>query len=357
MVPSKGLIVCDRDKKEYGDMYKNRRSKKNRLLVIFIVLLLVLLTACGEKEEKNKESNKHYTIGIINLTPSLEPVIDGFKSQIAELGYVEGKNLTYIYDGPPASIAELDGYAQKLVDADVDLIFSVSTPPTQAVQRATTNKPIPCIFSAVQDPIMSGIVPSLTKPGANLTGITFGPGEGKRLEWLVRVAPSVKRVYIPYNVDDPAPNAALVLVSEVADRLGVELVLQPARNTEEVTTAIENIPDDVDALMILPDSIVAQSMDDLVRAAIEHKLPLTVALSNNVSKGALMSYGMQAVPIGKQAARLADHILKGSKPADLPIEVSEFFLAINLQTAEAIDLEVSDDILQQATIVIQVEGS
>ncbi len=323
-----------------------------RLLVIFTMLFSVMLVACGNDSDKAD----HYTVGIINLTASLDPIIDGFKSQMVELGYVEGENLTYIYAGPPASIADLDALAQKLVEADVDMILSVGTPAAQAVQHATAEKPIPSVFVPVQDPIGSGLVPSLREPGGNMTGITFGSQEGKRLEWLIRVAPDVKRIYIPYNADDSAPNAALVLVSEAADQLGVELVLQPARNSDEVAAAIENIPDDVDAIMTLPDSIISQSLDDFVAAAIERKLPYSVPLSNNVTRGALMSYGMQAVSVGKQAARLVDQIIKGTDPADLPVETAEFSLAINLQTAAMIGLEIPETILRQAVVIIEKEA-
>ncbi len=328
-------------------MFK-RRPTINQLFTLLVILLAVLLVSCGTGKDDDQ-----YTIGIINLTPALDTIIDGFKDQMAEYGYVEGENLTYIYDGPPASIEELDGLAQKLVDADVDLILSVSTPATQAVQRATAENPIPCVFVPVQDPIGAGIVPSLAEPGGNITGVTFGLAEGKRLEWFTQVAPGIKRIYIPYNPDDPSPVAALESVSEVADKLDVELVLQPARNAEEVAFAFENIPDDVDAMMNLPDSIVGQFSSEQTATAIEHKLPFSVPLSSGVSDGALMSYSMEPTSAGKQAARLADQIMRGTDPADLPVEVAEFYLAINLQTAEAIGLEVPDEVLQQANIIIR----
>lgn len=333
-------------------MFRHHHLRLGRLFIIVVILLAMLLAACGGDD---KDKADQYTVGIINLTVNLDTVIDGFKSQMAELGYIEGENITYIYDGPPNSIADLDGLARKLVEADVDLILSISTPAAQAVQRATAEKPIPSVFAVVQDPIGSGIVTSLTNPGGNVTGITFGPAEGKRLEWLTRAAPGIERIYIPYNPDDPAPNAALELVSPVAEQLGVELVLQPARNAEEVTTAIVDMPDDVDAMMVLPDSIVAQSLDDLIAVSLERKLPFSVTISNVVERGALVSYGMETEPVGKQAARLADQILKGTKPADLPVEVSEFFLTINLQTAEAIDLEVPEDVLRQAHFIIRAD--
>jgi putative ABC transport system substrate-binding protein len=341
-------------KKEIGEMSEHRHPKWNRLPLVFAVLLVLLLAGCGSDKDQNGESGD-YTIGIINLVPIMDDIVDGFKSQMVELGYVEGENLTYVYDGPAGSIDNLDSLAQELVEADVDLILSLSTPATQAVQRATAEKPIPCVFAPLQDPVGSGLVPSLREPGGNMTGVTSGLSEGKRLEWLTLAAPNVKRVYIIYNTDDPAPVAALELVSEAADQLGVELIPQPARNAEEVATAIENIPDDVDAIMIVPDAVVGQSIEDLVTASIERKLPFLATAGDLVADGALMSYGVETVSIGEQTARLADHILKGADPADMPVEVAEHFLTINLQTAEAIGLEIPDDVLRQADTIIRAE--
>ncbi|MBN1564862.1 MAG: ABC transporter substrate-binding protein [Anaerolineae bacterium] len=327
-----------------------------RLLILISILGLLLAACGGDDKDKDNKAGEQYTIGIINLSINLESVITGFKTQMAELGYIEGENITYIYDGPPASITGLDELAQKLVEADVDLILCVSTPATQAVQRATAEKPIPSVFAVVQDPIGSGIVSSLTEPGGNATGITFGPAEGKRLEWLTRAVPGIKRVYIPYNDDDPAPHAALVLVSEAAEHLDVELVLQPAHGAEEIDAAIKNIPDDVDAIMILPDSIVSQRITDLAALAIERKLPFSVTVSDNVvAAGALISFGMETEPVGQQAARLADQVLKGTKPSDLPVEVADFFLTINLKTATALGIEIPDSVLRQADIIIRDE--
>lgn len=336
-------------------MFRYQQPKRNRLLIIFTVLLVVLLAACGDDKDNDDKSGDHYTIGIINLTPALDSVIEGFKSQMAELGYVEGENLTYIYDGPPDSIGGLDGIAQSLVEANVDLIFCVSTPATQAVQRATVDNPIPCVFAPLQDPVGAGIVSSLTHPGGNMTGVTGGMAEAKRMELLARIVPELNRVYVPYNIDDPAVNAALAAVSEVADNLGIELVLQPARNAEEVMAALENIPDDVDAIFHLPDSILGQFSDELNAAGIEHKLPLSVPMRDGAYNGALMSYGIGSVEVGKQAARLADQILQGADPADLPVEVGEFFLTINLKTAEEIGLEISEDMLRQANTIIRAD--
>ena len=336
-------------------MFEHHSPRKNRLFILFTILLVVVLVACCGDEDEASESDQ-YTIGIINLTSALNPIIDGFKSQMTELGYVEGENLTYIYDDPPASIEELDRIAQKLVEADVDLILCITTPATQAVLRATAENPIPGVFAPIQDPVGSGLVASMAEPGGNVTGVMMGGSEDKRLEWLTQIVPGINRVYIPYNVDDPAPVAALELIVEAADYLEIELVLQPARNTEEVAAAIENIPDDIDTIMILPDSIVSQSMNELTAAAIEHKIPLSGTIRDDVVNGALMSYGMDATSVGGQVARLANHILKGVDPAILPVEVAEFYLAINLQTAEAIGLEISDDILRQTDFIIREEG-
>ena len=163
-------------------------------IVLFIIANL-LLVACGENQ-------KTYTIGVVNPTSGLDDTVEGFKKGMAELGYIEGKNLTYIYEGAVNSIETLDPVAQRLVEANVDLILSITTPATQAAQRATADTDIPVVFVPVTDPVGAGLVESLRQPGGNMTGITFGLQEGRRLEWLLQIVPTIKQIYIPHNPDD-----------------------------------------------------------------------------------------------------------------------------------------------------------
>lgn len=321
---------------------------KQRLWSLYtsVIIIAILLSGCSGIRAK-----KTYTIGVINLAPTLEAAFTGFKQGMTELGYIEGENVTYVYAGPIGSIEKLDGAAQELVNAKVDLIFSVSTPATLAAKKVTASNNIPVVFGVLTDPLGAGVVNSLAQPGGNITGVTFGPQEVQRLEWLTKITPDVKQVYIIYNSNDNSAKLALKTATETAAALGLEIIAREARDPNEITAALTDFPDDVDAIYLLPDSQTEAKLADILAVANTHRLPTSVANVDRVEAGPLYSYAMKLGPTGQQAARLADQILKGIKPADLPVETTEFFLAINLKTAQAIGLTIPDSILSQADTI------
>jgi putative ABC transport system substrate-binding protein len=290
---------------------------------------------------------------VINLSKNLDASVEAFKEGMTELGYVEGENITYIYEGA-VGIDQLDAVAQGLVEADVDLILSLTTPATLAAQRATADTDIPIVFAPVTDPVGPGIVDSLTNPGGNATGVTYSTQEGRRLEWLLQVVPTIEQIYIVYNPEDQSPVLALETVSETATQLGVELITREATNQEETKAAFENIPEEADAIFFLPDGVVNDNLDGWLEIAIELGLPTSVPNMVMVERGHLTTYGFDLIILAReQAARLADQILRGTKPADLPVEMADFFSALNLRTAETMGLDIPDEVLRQADIVIR----
>jgi putative ABC transport system substrate-binding protein len=316
-------------------------------LGLFVIIGMLLWGCTGAAKPKT------YTIGVILYAPPLEGAFTGFKQGMTDLGYVEGGNLTYIYAGPTDSIDKLDGVAQDLVKANVDLILSISTPATQAAKKATAGTNIPVVFVPLMDPVGAGIVPSLTQPGGNITGVTFGLQEVRRLEWLQKLVPDVKRVFIIYNPNEGNAKLALAKVNETAPGLGLEIILCEAPTPDDVTAALANLPDDIDALYLLPDSQTESKWAEILAAANARNLPTSVANVGRVTDGALYTYAMKLDLGGIQAAGLADQILQGVKPADLPVEMTEVFLAINLQEAQVIGIDIPDDILSQADTIIR----
>ncbi len=328
-------------------MKHHQQLKYATTFMVILIIASLLLTACGGEQDKT------YTIGVINIVPALDNTLEGFKEGMTEFGYIEGENITYIYNGATTDMSQLDAVAQGLVEANVDLILAIATPSTKAAQKATAGTDIPVVFVPVTDPVAAGLVDSLQKPGGNITGVTFGVQEARRLEWLVKIAPTIEQLYVPYNPEDPSPIQALKTVSEAAEKLGIELITRETRNPDEVMAAIENIPEEADGFFLLPDSLVSTRIPDIVETTTKLNLPTSSPNTSNVNDGLLTSYGTEQISSGKQAARLADQIFKGVKPADLPVETAEFFLAINLKTAEAIGLDVPDEILRQADNVIR----
>jgi putative ABC transport system substrate-binding protein len=270
------------------------------------------------------------------------------------LGYIEGENIRYIYNGPTTDLGQLAAEAQTLLEAEADLILTMTTPATLAAKEATADNGLPVVFAVVTDPLGAGVVDSIRHPGSNVTGVAFGLQEERRLEWLVRIAPKAQQIYVPFNPNDKSPVLALEAASGAAEILGVELITREVPDPEMLDDAVFDIPAEAGAVFLLPDSLMATRLTDLVTTSTNRNLPTSASNVSAVeSVGALTSFGFDQRLAGKQTARLVDQIFKGDKPADLPVEMVEFYLAINLKTAEAIGLDIPDEILRQADIIIR----
>lgn len=332
-----------------GTVMMKRNGRISYFFMLILISLQVLpLTACSRAEPEMVR------IGVVNLSPRLAPVLDGFKGGMAGFGYVEGENVTYLYEGSAESIAALDDQVQVLLDAKVDLIVAISTPAAQAAYRLAQGSGTPVVFGPVTDPVVAGVAASVSHPGGVATGVRLGAeSEAKRLEWLLQVNDQIQRVYVPYNPDDASALSSVTAVTEAAAKLGATIVLREARTQDEITTAIAQTPDDVDAILLPQDSLVAARIDDFVAEVIARQLPLSTPTDEQVERGALISYSFRLHELGVQMARLVDQIFQGTSPADLPVETARFFLTVNLQTAAAIHLEVPEIVLQSADRIIR----
>jgi putative tryptophan/tyrosine transport system substrate-binding protein len=240
-----------------------------------------------------------------------------------------------------------------LAEQHPDVILCVTTSACVLTKEITTGKNIPVVFVAVTDPIQAGLVADFTETGEYITGVASTPknavSEGRGLEWLLEIAPDIKRIYIPHNPDELASSRRLAVVQEVATGLDIEIVTTDVRTEEEVLAAFTNIPADADAVITFAEGVFTPpAMAELTQATIERKVP---QLSFSVDYGQLIAYRPNEVEIGAVGAHLTDRILKGTKASDLPVETPEFHLNINLDTAEAIHLTIEDYILRQAVIV------
>jgi putative ABC transport system substrate-binding protein len=332
-----------------------RFSNYYRLLLAFFGLLTaVTISACRPNEpEPTPTPSGMITVGVVNYRSATEPTLDGFKAGMIEYGYIEGENIRYIYNGPVETIEELRVVADGFVADEVDIIFAIASAAAGQTKDATTGTDIPVVFAPVTDPEGSGLVDTLNQPGGNVTGVTNGGSEPRRLEWLLELDESIKLVYVPYNPDDPSPQAALISAQAAAAELGIELVPYEARDDAAMEAAAANIPADVDAVFMLPDSLAIAHTADFVEATLARDMPFSSPTGEQVEQGALVAFGINFFEAGRQAARLADQILDGQEPGELPVEEAEFFLTINLVTAEAIGLEISEEILSQASNLIR----
>lgn len=322
-------------------------SPISRSLLILCSVFFCFVGGCSQTSEEEKT----YTIGVINFSLAAEPAYHGFRQAMTELGYREGRNIRYLYQGHLPDKDMLLTEARRLMAAKVDLIFAMTTPAALAAKKVTAGTAIPVVFGPVSNPVASGLVATLKEPGGNITGITFSQQEPKRLEFFKNTIPSIKRICFPYNSKDRSPTRNLQILTEVAAKLAVELVPIPLHTNTEIDAFLADFPPGFDAIYLPTDSLMASRISDFAALAIARKLPLATAHKEGVAAGGLLSYGFSTFTVGRQAAHLADQILRGTQPAHLPVEVTEFSPTINLATARKIGVTISDTILRQASII------
>lgn len=315
---------------------------------IFLFICMFLLMVCSCK--KGKKITK---IGIVNIVPVLEGAVDGFKEEMTALGYIEGQNVTYIYQGAAGGIFDIEGVVQDVIDKDADLIVSFGNQAAIACAKLTGGTELPVVLAISNRPVELGIVKSLTRPGANITGAHISGFTVKCFDWMIRTMPEVKYLFVPHNPDDQSSVNMLEKLQNEADQKDVTLVIGEARNKEEFNTAIANIPDHVDAVFSLSMELAIRNRHLLIEAAHDKKLPVISTTAKAVHDGALLSFGSDYVKAGTQAALVSDRIITGTLPEDIPLMDVPFFLGINLRVAREFDMEIPDITLNRADIIIR----
>jgi len=326
-------------------MYNKMISKIAPILIT--VLFIVQITACAPQE-------KDYTIGVVSPASSMEPVLQGFKEGMAERGFVEGENVTYLYNGPLGPDAEkLEAETQNFVDAKVDLILALATPGTKAVQKVTAGTSVPVVFTPISDPLGAGFVESINRPGGNMTGVRNGGFTPKNLEWFKVIVPSIDKIYAPYNPNDQSAIYARGLLLDTAEKLDIEVVTPEVTSADGIPDVIAEMPEDIDAIFCMSDSMILSRVTDFVAAGNERGIPVTAVSRPHVEAGTLMGFGSEFITVGKQTANVAAQILNGADPAILPVEESEYFLYVNQNTANLLGITIPDEAIKAAAGIIQ----
>lgn len=292
-------------------------------------------------------------IAMLSLTAVDSATQEGFRQRMAELGYHENREVSYDVAGPAGRVENLDRLLADLLSRRPHLLMVSSTPATQAARRAVEGTGVPVVFAPVNDPVAAGVVASLKAPGGNLTGVRLPVGDQRRLQWLKELAPSIRRVVVPYTPSDGSARSTLAQLRQVAPQLGIELVERPLQGAEQLDHLLAVFPVQGDAVFLPRDSAIEANISSFVRFAKARRLPLSVPGVVQVEAGALFSYGFVHQEIGRQAARLADQVLRGSRPADLPVETADSYLAVNLKTAAVIGVAVPDYVLKQASVIVR----
>ena len=291
-----------------------------------------------------------------NSTATMEANLIGpLRDGLRELGYEEGRNVIIEFRWADGKYDQFPALVAELLAAKVDVIITAGTPATLAIKKATST--VPLVFIAVGDPVGTGVVPNLGRPGGNITGLSsIAPDlEGKRLELLREVVPKLSHVAFFLNPANAFHTASMRQARVAAQSLGIKLQPMEVNKSEQLDGAFASIvKEKPDALLILADRIFLHNRKRMMEFAIQQRLPSVNAYRELVEAGGLISYGPSYEDMHRRAAVYVDKILKGTKPADLPIEQpTKFTLLINLKTAKTLGLTVPPTLVARADELIE----
>jgi putative ABC transport system substrate-binding protein len=323
-------------------------------VVTVLILILALRVPVLPLAAEALQTGNVARIGILRPGWPVDPYVEAFRQGLRELGYAEGRNVTLEYRWAEGKDERLPGLAADLVRLKVDVIVASGAAPVLAAKQATTV--IPIVMPVIGDPVRLGLVASYARPGANVTGFAVQNDElaGKWVQLLKEALPSITRVAL---LADPAGEGQQVRTAEVAARyLGVQSHVLNVDRADGLGTAFaEAKRNHADALIVLGSPLFSTHRTRLVELAAKHRLPTMYHQREFVvGSGGLMSYGADFLDLFRRAATHVDKILKGAKPADLPVEQpTKFELIINLRTAKALGLTISPPLLQRADQIIR----
>jgi putative tryptophan/tyrosine transport system substrate-binding protein len=296
------------------------------------------------------------TIGYLGPdTPSIDTYrLPPFVQRLRELGWIEGRTIKIEYQWAQGSRELADKIAAEFVRRKVDIIVTSATPPTTGAKQATSV--IPIVFAAVGDPVATGLVVSLARPGGNATGLSLQQTDAacKRLELLREAIPGIRRLAILANSGNLSVLLDMREAQAMAQTAGFEAVSSEIRDPEDIAPAINAFRSRVEALYVSNDPLVATNRVRISAAAVEVRLPTMFGVREYVEVGGLMSFGPSFPDLYRRTADYVDKILRGAKPSDLPVEQpTKFELVINLKTAKALGIIVPPTLLTRADEVIE----
>jgi putative tryptophan/tyrosine transport system substrate-binding protein len=293
--------------------------------------------------------------GFSNTDPESQARVKAFTRQLQELGWIEGHNIEFDVRFGGGDEDQRQAYAKELIDTVPDVLVANSSPAVLAFTHQT--KTIPIVFANVFDPVGDGVVASLARPGGNVTGFSnFEPAmTGKWLELLTEIAPNVTRVAGMCDRDNPASIKFDQAVGKLAPSLQLQYHAAPVSNAAEIREAIDAIGREGNGgLIVMGGTVTSAHRDAIVRLSAQRRVPAVYAFRYFVTSGGLLSYGVDGIDIFRRCATYVDAILKGAKPADLPVQTpTEFEFIINLKTAKTLGLEVPTKLLEFADEVIE----
>jgi putative ABC transport system substrate-binding protein len=320
-----------------------------------LALLLIAVPFCVEAQQGGKAHRIGYLSGGSPSSERTSTLVEAFREGLRELGYVEGRNITIDWRFSQGRAEQFPSLVAELIQSKVEAIVTTGGPATRAAKQATSTIPIIMAFSG--DPVGTGLVASIARPGGNLTGLSFMSPElsAKRLELLREAFPKVTRVAALWNPDDPVYALELQRTEAAAKGLGISLQPIEVRGAGEFEAAFASMARHrADALIVFAHTLTILNQRSLVELANRDRLPTMYGLSEFVIGGGLIAYGPSLSALYRRAAFYVDRILKGAKPADLPVEQpTKFELLINLKTAKTLGFTIPPSLLLRADHVIE----
>ena len=327
----------------------------SEVLTLFSVMAAALALLAAPLAAEAQPAAKVYRIGYVRAETPPAVDIEAFRQGLREHGYVEGTNVVIEYRWADGNEQRLRSLVAELLRLKVDLIVTSAPAATRAAKEATTT--IPIVMVLVADPVAFGFVASLSRPGGNVTGFAFLLPElsGKRLDLLKEAIPELSRVAVLWNAANPYKPFDLKEVQAVADALRVAIHTLPVREPKDFDDAFKAaVKSRVGGLITLEDPFTIAHRTRIVGLALRHRLPAVYAVRPFVDAGGLMSYGPDRADQNRRVARFVDKILKGARPADLPVEQpTRFELVINMKTAKALGITIPPSLLLRADQVLE----
>ena len=318
---------------------------RRQVLIVAAALLAVPSAAPAQQR------GKVVRLGFVSTgTPAASVFIESFRDELRRLGWVEGQNVLIEYRFAMGNTQRLPALIAELLSLKVDLIVTTSTPGALAAKAATPATPI--VFSMVSDPVASGIVASLAKPGGNLTGWSNMLPETSRklLELLREVIPKASRIAVLFDPSNAGKLLEIKILNAEAQRAALSLQLHEVRDAEAIKAAFASIGHGrIEGLVVLQDSVTGPNRHEIVNLAAKARIPAIYQVSQFVDAGGLMSYGLNMNEQYRRSAAYVDRILRGARPSDLPVEQPTMFeLVVNLNAAKALGLVLPQSILLRA---------
>ena len=327
---------------------------KRRDIITLLAGAVVTLVLCP-REGRAQQARKTHRIGFLGATSLGEyrHLVHGLLTGLRQLGYEEGKNIVIEYRWAESRYDRLPELAAELVKLNVDVIVAPATPSAVAAKQATSTIPVVVILG---DPIAAGLVASLARPGGNVTGVAFFFGEicAKRVELIKEAIPTLGRIAVFINPANLSHPIALAAMQRMASALEVELVPMEVSARNEIAAAVASaVTRQAHALIAIEDPLITSNARQIAAHATENGLPM-IGFKPQAEAGALMEYGVDLVDSFLRSASLVDKILKGTSPAELPIQRAvKFDFNINLKTAKALGIELPTSLLVRADHVIE----